>query len=186
MESSIMSFDDNYHPYSILCFPNFYRYVDLEMSEFMLQDVYVAARSQVIMKSSGKAIQIVDMFSKEIMSETLFGDSLRLQQVLADFLMICVNFTPVGGLLGISATSSEDNLGQSVQLVRLEFRYKKHIYLLLMDVVLDRVLFIPKIEYKILGYNLGTILILILGYKRMSCQIFFGIQKIFLNYRSVF
>ncbi|KAL8155699.1 phytochrome A-like isoform X2 [Apium graveolens] len=97
-------------------------YLDLEMSEFKLQDVYVASRSQVIMKSSGKAIQIVDNFSKEIMLETLYGDSIRLQQVLADFLMICMNFTPVGGQLGISATSTKDNLGQSVQLVRLEFR----------------------------------------------------------------
>ncbi|KAK1401964.1 Phytochrome [Heracleum sosnowskyi] len=97
-------------------------YLDLEMSEFMLQDVYIASRSQVIMKSSEKAIQILDKFSKEIMSETLYGDSLRLQQVLSDFLMICVNFTPVGGQLGISATSTKDNLGQSVQLVRLEFR----------------------------------------------------------------
>ncbi|WOH14225.1 hypothetical protein DCAR_0933742 [Daucus carota subsp. sativus] len=88
-------------------------YLDLEMSEFMLQDVYVASRSQVIMKSNEKAIQIVDKFSKEMMSETF--PSLRLQQVLADFLMICVNFTPV-------ATSTKDKLGQSVQLVRLEFR----------------------------------------------------------------
>lgn len=143
-----MSFDDNDHPYPKHCCPNFYRYLDLEMSEFMLQDVYVASRSQVIMKSSEKAIQIVDKFSKEIMSETMYGDSLRLQQVLADFLMICVNFTPIGGQLGISATSTKDNLGQSVQLVRLEFRCKKYIYLLLVyiDVVLDRVIFVSKIE----------------------------------------
>ncbi|KAK1383405.1 hypothetical protein POM88_021140 [Heracleum sosnowskyi] len=116
-------------------------YLDLEMSEFLLQDVYVASRrlqdvyvasrSQVIMKSREKAIQIVDKFSKEIMSDTLYGDSVRLQQVLADFLMICVNFTPVGGQLGISATSTKDNLGQSVQLVRLEFRM---IFYGLMDV----------------------------------------------------
>lgn len=139
-----MSFNDDHHPYPTLCCPNFYRYLDLEMSEFMLQDVYVASRSQIIMKSSGKAIQIVDKFSKEIMSETLYGDSIRLQQVLADFLMICVNFTPIGGQLGISATSTKDNLGQSVQLVHLEFRYKKFIFLLLVynDLVLDRVLFI--------------------------------------------
>lgn len=135
-----MSFNDDTHPSPILCCPNFYRYLDLEMSEFMLQDVYVASMSQVIKKSSGKAIQIVDKFSKEIMSETLYGDSIRLQQVLADFLMICVNFTPVGGQLGISATSTKDNLGQSVQIVRLEFRYQKCIFLLLVynDVVLDR------------------------------------------------
>ncbi|KAL8116929.1 phytochrome A [Apium graveolens] len=97
-------------------------YLDLEMSEFRLHDVYVASRSQVLMRSNGKAIQVVDNFSKEMMSETLYGDSLRLQQVLADFMSVCVNLTPVGGHLGISVTLTKDNLGQSVQLVRLEFR----------------------------------------------------------------
>lgn len=111
------------------------------MSEFTLHDVYAASRSQVIIKSNGKAIQIVDKFSNEMMSETLYGDSLRLQQVLAEFMMICVNFTPVGGQLSISATITKDNLGQSVQLVQLEFRYKKHLYLVLIydDQVLYRV-----------------------------------------------
>ncbi|KAK1386311.1 Phytochrome [Heracleum sosnowskyi] len=97
-------------------------YLDLEMSEFRLHDVYVASRSQVLMRSNGKAIQVVDNFSEEMMSETLYGDSLRLQQVLADFMSVCVNLTPVGGHLGISVTLTKDNLGQSVQLVHLEFR----------------------------------------------------------------
>nr|P55141.1 RecName: Full=Phytochrome A [Petroselinum crispum]CAA53165.1 phytochrome A [Petroselinum crispum] len=97
-------------------------YLDLEMSEFRLHDVYVASRSQVSMRSNGKAIQVVDNFSEEMMSETLYGDSLRLQKVLADFMSVCVNLTPVGGHLGISVTLTEDNLGQSVQLVHLEFR----------------------------------------------------------------
>ncbi|KAL1831876.1 hypothetical protein ACET3Z_001527 [Daucus carota] len=97
-------------------------YLDLEMSEFRLHDVYVASRSQVLMRSSGKAIQVVDNFSEEMMSETLYGDGLRLQQVLADFMSICVNLTPVGGHLGISVTLTKDNLGKSVQLVHLEIR----------------------------------------------------------------
>lgn len=79
------------------------------------------------MRSSGKAIQVVDNFSEEMMSETLYGDGLRLQQVLADFMSICVNLTPVGGHLGISVTLTKDNLGKSVQLVHLEIRYKKHL-----------------------------------------------------------
>lgn len=96
------------------------------MSEFRLHDVYVASRCQVLTRSDGKAIQIVDNFSEEMMSETLYGDSLRLQQVLADFMSVCVNLTPVGGHLGILVTLKKDNLGQSVQLVHLEFRYKQY------------------------------------------------------------
>lgn len=97
-------------------------YLDLEMSEFTLHDVFVAATSQVMMRSNGKGIEIVNNFADDMMSETLYGDGLRLQQVLADFLIICVNFTPTGGHLGISASLNKDNLGQSVQLVHLEFR----------------------------------------------------------------
>lgn len=92
------------------------------MSEFTLHDVFVAATSQVMMRSNGKGIQIVNDFADDMMSETLYGDGLRLQQVLADFLIICVNFTPTGGHLGISASLNKDNLGQSVQLGHLEFR----------------------------------------------------------------
>lgn len=97
------------------------------MSEFRLHDVYVASRSQVLMRSNGKAIQVVDNFSEVMMSEILYGDSLRLQQVLADFMSVCVNLTPVGGHLGISVTLTKDDLGQSVQLVHLEFRYKQYL-----------------------------------------------------------
>lgn len=97
------------------------------MSEFRLHDVYVASRSQVLMRSNGKAIQVVDNFSEAMMSETLYGDSLRLQQVLADFMSVSVNLTPVGGHLGLSVTLTKDNLGQSVQLVHLEFRYKQYL-----------------------------------------------------------
>ncbi|XP_052192335.1 phytochrome A1-like [Diospyros lotus] len=97
-------------------------YLDLEMVEFTLHEVLVASISQVMLKSSGKGIRIVNHLPEEIMSETLYGDSLRLQQVLADFLLISVNFTPNGGQLGVTASLTKDSLGESVQLAHLEFR----------------------------------------------------------------
>ncbi|KAK0591212.1 hypothetical protein LWI29_037100 [Acer saccharum] len=72
-------------------------YLDLEMVEFTLRDVLVASLSQVMMKSNEKGIRIVNETADEIMAETLYGDSIRLQQVLADFLLVSVNFTPNGG-----------------------------------------------------------------------------------------
>ncbi|XVF31542.1 hypothetical protein REPUB_Repub16aG0154700 [Reevesia pubescens] len=39
------------------------------------------------------------MIQEEAMTQTLYGDSVRLQQVLADFLLISVNFSPHGGQL---------------------------------------------------------------------------------------
>ncbi|KAA8545333.1 hypothetical protein F0562_020117 [Nyssa sinensis] len=97
-------------------------YLDLEMAEFTLHEVLVASISQVMMKSNGKGIQIVNDLAEEMMSETLYGDSLRLQQVLADFLLISVNSTPTGGQLGVTASLTKDRLGEAVQLARLEFR----------------------------------------------------------------
>jgi phytochrome A len=97
-------------------------YLDLEMLEFTLQEVLVASISQVMAKSNGKGIRIGNDTSEDIMTETLYGDSIRLQQVLADFLLISVNFTPTGGQLGVACTLTKDRLGESVHLAHLEIR----------------------------------------------------------------
>ncbi|GKU91213.1 hypothetical protein SLEP1_g5113 [Rubroshorea leprosula] len=96
-------------------------YLDLEMTEFTLHEVLVASISQVMMMSNGKGIRIVNDTAEEIMQETLYGDSVRLQQVLADFLSISINFT-TGGQLVVSARLTKDQLGQSVHLAHLELR----------------------------------------------------------------
>lgn len=97
-------------------------YMDLEMVEFKLHDVLIASISQIMIKSNGKGIMIVDNLDKKLSAETLYGDGLRLQQVLADFLLISVNFTPSGGQLGVAADLTKDSLGESVQLAHLVFR----------------------------------------------------------------
>ncbi|OAY42472.1 phytochrome A [Manihot esculenta] len=97
-------------------------YLDLEMVEFTLREILVASISQVKMKSEGKGIQVSHDASEEIMTEILYGDSLRLQQVLSDFLLVSVNYTPTGGQLIIATNLTKDQLGQSVQLVHLELR----------------------------------------------------------------
>ncbi|KAL5700455.1 hypothetical protein ACHQM5_025894 [Ranunculus cassubicifolius] len=97
-------------------------YVDLEMVEFTLQEVVFTSISQVKIKSDGKSVRISFDSLEDTMTETLYGDSLRLQQVLADFMLASVNFTPKGGQLGISATLTRDRLGQKVHLARLEIR----------------------------------------------------------------
>ena len=92
------------------------------MVEFTLQEVLFASISQVMMRSNRKGIRIVNELADEIMSETLYGDSLRLQQVLADFLLISVHFAPNGGQLRIAGSLTKDFLGVSIQLVHLELR----------------------------------------------------------------
>ncbi|XP_038884425.1 phytochrome A-like [Benincasa hispida] len=96
--------------------------IELEMVEFSLYEVLVVAISQVMMKSKGKGIQIENEVAEEIMTETLYGDNLRLQQVMADFLLISVNYAPTGGQLMVSTNFTKAHLGNSVHLVHLEFR----------------------------------------------------------------
>lgn len=98
-------------------------YLDLEMAEFKLHEVLITSMSQVMMKSSGKGITIVDDLAPNISSETLYGDSLRLQQILAAFLLISVTYTPTGGQLGVAASLTTDSIGKSVRLGHLELRY---------------------------------------------------------------
>ncbi|KAM5560833.1 phytochrome A-2 [Rosa sericea] len=97
-------------------------YLDLEMVEFTLHEVLVASISQVMIKSNAKSIPIVQDANEEIMTETLYGDSLRLQQVLADFLSVSVNYMPSRGQLTLAVNLTKDQLGQSVHLVHLELR----------------------------------------------------------------
>lgn len=97
-------------------------YLELEMVEFSMQDVLVASISQVMTKSNEKGIRIKSECGEECMRETLYGDSVRLQQILADFLLISVNCTPAGGDVGITVRLIKDKIGESVQLGNLEFR----------------------------------------------------------------
>lgn len=92
------------------------------MVEFKLDEVLIASISQVMMKSNMKGVTIVNNLSESDMNETFYGDRLRLQQILADFLMISVNFMPNGGQLGVAGKLTKDRLGDSVQLAQMEFR----------------------------------------------------------------
>lgn len=92
------------------------------MAEFTLHEVLVTSLSQVMTKSNGKSIRIVNDVAGHIMMETLYGDSLRLQQVLADFLLISINFTPNGGQVVVAGSLTKEQLGKSVHLVKLELR----------------------------------------------------------------
>ncbi|KAL1064400.1 hypothetical protein V6Z11_D13G210600 [Gossypium hirsutum] len=77
---------------------------------------------QVMMKSTGKGIRILNETAEEVMEETLYGDGVRLQQVLADFLLVSVNFAPKGSQLSVVASLTKDQLGRSVHLARLNLR----------------------------------------------------------------
>ncbi|KAI3694991.1 hypothetical protein L1987_77978 [Smallanthus sonchifolius] len=95
-------------------------YLDLEMTEFTLQQILSASTSQVMTTTNPMNIQIVNNIARDMLFEKLYGDSVRLQQVLAEFLSLSVSCTPPSGIIIIAANSSKNNLDRLVQLVNLE------------------------------------------------------------------
>ncbi|MQM19367.1 hypothetical protein Taro_052374 [Colocasia esculenta] len=97
-------------------------YLDLEMAEFALREVLATAISQVMITSQGKCVRVLYDLSEGFMSEGLYGDNLRLQQIIADFLSVSMKFSPTGGQLEIGATLIKDRLGETLHIVHLELR----------------------------------------------------------------
>ncbi|XP_027915776.1 phytochrome A-like [Vigna unguiculata] len=95
-------------------------YLDLEMVEFTLHEVLVSSLSQALTKGNAKGVRVVNDVEEQITTETLYGDGLRLQQVLADFLLVSINSTPTGGQVVVAASLTKQQLGKLVHLANLE------------------------------------------------------------------
>ncbi|KAM0948382.1 putative histidine kinase [Dioscorea sansibarensis] len=93
---------------------------ELEVGEFVQRDVVIAAVSQVMITSSSRGIRIIDSLPDVFLTESLYGDNLRLQQIIADFLIVSVKYSPSGGQVEITANVNKDRLGEHIHLVRLE------------------------------------------------------------------
>lgn len=92
------------------------------MVEFSLREVLAAAVSQVMIASKTKGVEIAYDLTGESLSEILYGDRLRLQQIVADFLLVSVKFSRSGGRLEVAASLTKDRLGKSLHAVRMELR----------------------------------------------------------------
>lgn len=83
-----------------------------------------AAVSQGMITSREKGLQLIRETPREIKNMCLFGDQIRLQQVLADFLLNAVRFTPsLEGWVGIKVVPTKKRLGGGIHVMHLEFRY---------------------------------------------------------------
>ncbi|XP_066309497.1 phytochrome a-like [Miscanthus floridulus] len=94
---------------------------ELEMVEFVLQDVVEGAVSQVLTACQDKHIGVLVNQSEGFMKEKLCGDGIRLQQILSDILFVSVKFSTVGGSVEISCNLTKNNIGKSLG---LELRIK--------------------------------------------------------------
>nr|AHZ63987.1 phytochrome [Hedwigia ciliata] len=98
-------------------------YLELEMAEFEMGSMMDAVVSQGMVTSREKGLQLIRETPREIKGMCLFGDQMRLQQVLADFLLNAVRFTPSSeGWVGIKVVPAKKHLGSGFHGVHLEFR----------------------------------------------------------------
>jgi phytochrome B len=98
--------------------------LELETAEFEVGSMMDAVVSQGMITSREKGLQLIRETPREIKGMCLFGDQVRLQQVLADFLLNAVRFTPsCEGWVGIKVVPTKKRLGGGFHVVHLEFRY---------------------------------------------------------------
>jgi phytochrome A len=93
------------------------------MAEFVLQDVVMAAVSQVLLACQGKGIRVSCNMPEIFMKQLVYGDGVRLQQVLSDVLFVSAKFSPVGGSVGISSKLTKKSIRGNLHLIDLEIRY---------------------------------------------------------------
>lgn len=102
---------------------NAHRYLELESAEFEMGTVMDAVISQGMTTSREKGLQIIRETPREISTMRLFGDQIRLQQVLADFLLNAVRFTPSSeGWVKIKVVPTRKRVGGNMHVMNLEFR----------------------------------------------------------------
>lgn len=99
-------------------------YLELETAEFEMGYMMDAVVSQGIVTSQEKDLQLIRETPREIKDMCLFGDPIRLQHVLADFLLNAVHFTLSSeGWVGIKVLPTKKKIGGGFHVIHFEFRY---------------------------------------------------------------
>nr|AHZ63977.1 phytochrome [Huperzia lucidula] len=98
-------------------------YLELDTAEFVMSSVMDAVVSQGMITSREKGLQLIRETPKDMNTMYFFGDQVRLQQILADFLLNAVRFTPPSeGWVAIKVVPSKKRLGTGVHVMHLEIR----------------------------------------------------------------
>ncbi|CBI28442.3 unnamed protein product, partial [Vitis vinifera] len=99
-------------------------YMELNSGEFNLGEVLEVVISQAMILSRERRVEIIYDSPAEVSSMLLYGDNLRLQQVLSDFLTNALLFTPAfeGSSVALRVIPRRECIGTKVHIVHLEFR----------------------------------------------------------------
>ncbi|KAJ1437007.1 Signal transduction histidine kinase, dimerization/phosphoacceptor domain [Sesbania bispinosa] len=97
--------------------------LQLNMEEFLLGNILDAIVSQVMMLIRGKNLQLFHEIPDEIKTLALYGDKIRLQVVLADFLLNVVSHTPSpNGWVEIKISPGLKVIQDGNEFIHLKFR----------------------------------------------------------------
>ncbi|RLM68970.1 hypothetical protein C2845_PM17G05390 [Panicum miliaceum] len=66
-------------------------------------------------------------YKEKFLKQRLFGDRIRQQKILSDFLIASVKFCPVGGSVAISSNRTKNSIWRNIDLIDLELRIKEQV-----------------------------------------------------------
>lgn len=94
-------------------------------SEFNLGEALQVVKNQAMILSRERLVQVIYDSPADVSSMLLYGDNLRLQQVLSDFLTNALSFTPAfeGSSVLLKIIPRKKRIGTKIHVVHLEFRY---------------------------------------------------------------
>ncbi|KAF3456361.1 hypothetical protein FNV43_RR01011 [Rhamnella rubrinervis] len=97
--------------------------LELEKVEFLLGSVINAVVSQVMILLRERNLQLIRDIPEEIKTMAVYGDQVRIQQVLADFLLNMVRYAPSPeGWVEIHVRPSLKRIPDGLTLLHIEFR----------------------------------------------------------------
>ncbi|KAL5683823.1 hypothetical protein ACJX0J_010208, partial [Zea mays] len=97
-------------------------YMEMNTVEFNLEQALNTVLMQGIPLGKEKQISIERNWPVEVSCMYLYGDNLRLQQILADYLACALQFTQTAeGPIVLQVMSKKENIGSGMQIAHLEF-----------------------------------------------------------------
>ncbi|KAG8372872.1 hypothetical protein BUALT_Bualt12G0112300 [Buddleja alternifolia] len=97
--------------------------LELEKAEFVLGSVIDAVVSQIMLLLRERGLQLIRDIPEEVKTLGVYGDQVRIQQVLADFLLNMVRYAPSPeGWVEIQLRPSLNQISEGIAIVHIEFR----------------------------------------------------------------
>lgn len=93
------------------------------MEEFLLGNVLDAVISQVMISLRERNLQLFHETPEEIKTLPLYGDQIRLQLALSDFLLSVVHHAQLDGWVDIRISPGLKLIQDGNEFVRIQFRY---------------------------------------------------------------